>query len=158
MAVCELCGAEGVSTKRGLVSNVTLDVCSKCIESLGIEIHSSPFENRTRISTKTPSRTVNTRDDAELSNDFHLRLRNARESKGWSQKELANRMNVRINSIQKAELGTRPTDNLINKLEKILDVNLRESPDAGRDSMVSRTSSRGMTIADALDEFLQQGD
>jgi len=158
MAVCELCGAEGVSTKRGLVSNVTLDVCSKCIESLGIEIHSSPFENRTRIPTKTPSRTVNTRDDAELSNDFHLRLRNARESKGWSQKELANRMNVRINSIQKAELGTRPTDNLINKLEKILDVNLRESPDAGRDSMVSRTSSRGMTIADALDEFLQQGD
>ena len=158
MAVCELCGAEGVSTKRGLVSNVTLDVCSKCIESLGIEIHSSPFENRTRISTKTPSRTVITRDDAELSNDFHLRLRNARESKGWSQKELANRMNVRINSIQKAELGTRPTDNLINKLEKILDVNLRESPDAGRDSMVSRTSSRGMTIADALDEFLQQGD
>ncbi len=158
MAVCELCGAEGVSTKRGLVSNVTLDVCSKCIESLGIEIHSSPFENRTRNSTKTPSRTVNTRKDAELSNDFHLRLRNARESKGWSQKELANRMNVRINSIQKAELGTRPTDNLINKLEKILDVNLRESPDAGRDSMVSRTSSRGMTIADALDEFLQQGD
>jgi len=158
MAVCELCGAEGVSTKRGLVSNVTLDVCSKCIESLGIEIHSSPFENRTRIPTKTPSRTVNTRDDAELSNDFHLRLRKARESKGWSQKELANRMNVRINSIQKAELGTRPTDNLINKLEKILDVNLRESPDAGRDSMVSRTSSRGMTIADALDEFLQQGD
>ena len=158
MAVCELCGAEGVSTKRGLVSNVTLDVCSKCIESLGIEIHSSPFENRTRTATKAPSRTVITRDDAELSNDFHLRLRNARESKGWSQKELANRMNVRINSIQKAELGTRPTDNLINKLEKILDVNLRESPDAGRDSMVSRTSSRGMTIADALDEFLQQGD
>ena len=158
MAVCELCGAEGVSTKRGLVSNVTLDVCSKCIESLGIEIHSSPFENRTRNSTKIPSRTVSVREDAELSNDFHLRLRNARESKGWSQKELANRMNVRINSIQKAELGTRPTDNLINKLEKILDVNLRESPDAGRDSMVSRTSSRGMTIADALDEFLQQGD
>jgi len=97
-------------------------------------------------------------DEPELSNDFHLRLRNARETKGWSQKELANRMNVRINSIQKAESGTRPTDDLINKLEKVLDVDLRESSDAGRDSMVSRTSSRGLTIADALDEFLQQGD
>ena len=61
MAVCELCGAEGVSTKRGLVSNVTLDVCSKCIESLGIEIHSSPFENRTRNNMASNLDTVNNR-------------------------------------------------------------------------------------------------
>ena len=67
-------------------------------------------------------------------------------------------MNVRINAIQKAESGTRPTDNLIDKLEKVLRVTLRDSSDAVRDSMVSRSSSRGMTIADALDEFLQQGD
>ena len=46
MAVCELCGAEGVSTNRGIVSNVTLDVCTKCTESIGIEIHKSPFEDR----------------------------------------------------------------------------------------------------------------
>ena len=46
MAVCELCGAEGVSTNRGIVSNVTLDVCTKCTESMGIEIHKSRFENR----------------------------------------------------------------------------------------------------------------
>ena len=158
MAVCELCGVEGVSTNRGTVSNVTLDVCSKCIDSMGIEIHKSPFEDRPQNIRKQPARTKHVQHEQELSNDFHIRLRNARESKGWSQKELANRMNVRINSIQRAESGTRPTDDLINKLEKVLDVDLREESDAGRDSMVSRSSSRGMTIADALDEFLQKGD
>lgn len=158
MAVCELCGDEGVPTNRGIVSNVTLDVCPKCTSSLGIELHSSPFQKSTAPVQKKYPRINKSNDEPELSNDFHLRLRNARQTKGWSQKELANRMNVRINSIQKAESGTRPTDDLINKLEKVLDVDLRESSDAGRDSMVSRTSSRGLTIADALDEFLQQGD
>ena len=158
MAVCELCGAEGVSTNRGIVSNVTLDVCTKCTESMGIEIHKSPFENRVSNVRKQAPRSMNVHHEPELSNDFHVRLRGARESKGWSQKELAHRMNVRINSIQKAESGTRPTDDLTNKLEKVLDVDLREASDDGRDSMVSRSSSRGMTIADALDEFLQQDD
>tara|TARA_B100000700_G_C14934242_1_gene803447 strand:- start:599 stop:1093 length:495 start_codon:yes stop_codon:yes gene_type:complete len=158
MAVCELCGAEGVSTNRGIVSNVTLDVCTKCTESMGIEIHKSPFENRVSNVRKQAPRSMNVHHEPELSNDFHVRLRDARESKGWSQKELAHRMNVRINSIQKAESGTRPTDDLTNKLEKVLDVDLREASDDGRDSMVSRSSSRGMTIADALDEFLQQDD
>ena len=158
MAVCELCGAEGVSTNRGIVSNVTLDVCTKCTESMGIEILKSPFENRVSNVRKQAPRSMNVHHEPELSNDFHVRLRNARESKGWSQKELAHRMNVRINSIQKAESGTRPTDDLTNKLEKVLDVDLREASDDGRDSMVSRSSSRGMTIADALDEFLQQDD
>ena len=158
MAVCELCGAEGVSTNRGIVSNVTLDVCTKCTESMGIEIHKSPFENRVSNVRKQAPRSMNVHHEPELSNDFHVRLRNARESKGWSQKELAHRMNVRINSIQKAESDTRPTDDLTNKLEKVLDVDLREASDDGRDSMVSRSSSRGMTIADALDEFLQQDD
>ena len=158
MAVCELCGAEGVSTNRGIVSTVTLDVCTKCTESMGIEIHKSPFENRVSNVRKQAPRSMNVHHEPELSNDFHVRLRNARESKGWSQKELAHRMNVRINSIQKAESGTRPTDDLTNKLEKVLDVDLREASDDGRDSMVSRSSSRGMTIADALDEFLQQDD
>ena len=65
---------------------------------------------------------------------------------------------MRINAIQKAESGTRPTDNLIGKLEKVLRVDLRESSDTVRDSMVTRSTSRGMTIADVLDEFLQQGD
>ena len=158
MAVCELCGAEGVSTNRGIVSNVTLDVCTKCTESMGIEIHKSPFENRVSNVRKQAPLSMNVHHEPELSNDFHVRLRGARESKGWSQKELAHRMNVRINSIQKAESGTRPTDDLTNKLEKVLDVDLREASDDGRDSMVSRSSSRGMTIADALDEFLQQDD
>jgi len=157
MAVCELCGAEGVHTNKGIVSNTTLDVCSKCTESLGIEIHKSPFDNR-QNTVRNISPRKSTQEESDLSNDFHLKLRKARESKGWSQKELAIRMNVRINAIQKAESGTRPTDNLIGKLEKVLRVDLRQSSDTVRDSMVTRSTSRGMTIADALDEFLQQGD
>ena len=86
MAVCELCGAEGVSTKRGIVSNVTLDVCPKCTDSLGIELHKSPFEHNPAKVRKTTTRTIHENIEPELSNDFHIRLRNARENMGWSQK------------------------------------------------------------------------
>ena len=155
MAVCELCGAEGVSTSRGIVSNVSVEVCTRCTETMGIELHRSPFEQKIPPDRKPLPKTRIQYDKSELSTDFHIRLRNARDSKGWTQKELARKMNVRVNLIQKAESGTRPTDDLISKLEKVLNVILTEESDAGRDSMVSRTSSRGLTIADALDEFLQ---
>ena len=162
MAVCELCGAEGVSTSRGIVSNVALDVCSKCVQRMKIEAHESPFETsrakRERNVGKSSPRPKQVIEQPELSIDFHIKLRNGRKNKGWSKKELANRMNVKVSAIQKAESGTRPTDDLINKLEKVLGIDLREASDAVRDSMLTRSSSRGMTIADALDEFLQQGD
>ncbi len=158
MGVCELCGAEGVSTNKGIVSNVAIDVCLKCIHRRQIETHKSPFEDRIRNVRKSSHRLKQDREQRELSIDFHIKLRNARENKGWSQKELAKRMNIRIGAIRKAESGNRPTDDLINKLEKLLDINLREASDTVRDSMLTRSSSRRMTIADALDEFLQQGD
>ncbi len=155
MAVCELCGSEGVSTNRGIVSNVTVEVCSRCTESMGIELHKSPFEKNQSTLRKPLPKTRIQSEKSELSTDFHIRLRKARDSKGWSQKELARKMNVRVNLIQKAESGTRPTDDLITKLEKVLNVKLKEDSDTVHDTMISRTSSRGLTIADALDDFLQ---
>ena len=155
MAVCELCGAEGVSTNKGIVSNVSVEVCTRCTETMGIELHRSPFEQkRPQLRKPMPQRRTQS-DKTELSSDFHIRLRKARDSKGWTQQELARRMNVRVNLIQKAESGTRPTDDLISKLEKVLYVKLKEDSDVVHDSMISPTSSRGLTIADALDEFLQ---
>ena len=155
MAVCELCGAEGVSTNKGIVSNVSVEVCTRCTETMGIELHRSPFEQkRPQLLKPMPQRRTQS-DKTELSSDFHIRLRKARDSKGWTQQELARRMNVRVNLIQKAESGTRPTDDLISKLEKVLNVKLKEDSDVVHDSMISPTSSRGLTIADALDEFLQ---
>jgi len=155
MAVCELCGAEGVSTNKGIVSNVSVEVCTRCTETMDIELHRSPFEQKRPQLRKQMSQRRTQSDKTELSSDFHIRLRKARDSKGWTQKELARRMNVRVNLIQKAESGTRPTDDLISKLEKVLNVKLKEDSDAVHDSMISPTSSRGLTIADALDEFLQ---
>ena len=36
MGACELCGKEGVSTKKATVSQALLECCNRCIESHGL--------------------------------------------------------------------------------------------------------------------------
>ena len=72
MAVCELCGAEGVSTNKGIVSNVSVEVCTRCTETMGIELHRSPFEQkRPQLRKPMPQRRTQS-DKTELSSDFHI--------------------------------------------------------------------------------------
>ena len=59
--------------------------------------------------------------EKELAPDFHNRIREARKAKGWDQREFARRMNERLNIVQRTENGNRPTDDLIKKIEKVLD-------------------------------------
>ena len=63
--------------------------------------------------------------DKELAPDFHKRIQQGRKAKGWDQREFARRMNETLNIVQKIDRnGNRPTDALIKKIEKVLDVEL----------------------------------
>jgi ribosome-binding protein aMBF1 (putative translation factor) len=68
------------------------------------------------------------------------------------------RMNERLNTIQKIENGSRPTDDLVSKLEKILGISLLGESNIEYDAQLSRGSGRGLTIADALEDYLSKGD
>ena len=68
------------------------------------------------------------------------------------------KLNERLNTIQRIENGSRPTDELVGKLEKILRITLLVNSDASYEQSLTTTSGRDMTIADALEDFLTKGD
>ncbi len=100
---------------------------------------------------------IMTKESEELADDFHTKIRTARESKGWSQGDLARRINERANVIQKAENGIRPTDTVIRKIGKMLNLKLFVVSMPKNMRMVISESSKEMTISDAGD-LTQKGD
>ena len=69
---------------------------------------------------------------------------------GWDKRELARRMAEKINIINNVESGKRPTDAVIRKLERTLDIVLMvdASPDENRH--VNSGQMRGLTLGDFL--------
>ena len=88
--------------------------------------------------------------------DFHVRIRNERVSRGWEQKDLAMKMNERLNVIQRIENGSRPTDILVTKIEKVLGITLLEESRVDIEAQLNRGGGRGLTIADALEDYLSK--
>ena len=158
MGTCELCGLEGVSTRRASVSQTALECCNKCIDSMGLSVER-------QIPTVMPSNPASyqvtgkglagidimTKDPEELADDFHTRIRAARKAKGWSQGDLARRINERANTIQKVENGIRPTDSVIRKIGKILNLRIFVDSMPKNVRMMTSDDSREMTISDARD-------
>ena len=87
-----------------------------------------------------------------MRDDFSSAIRNAREDKGWDQRELAKRMAERVNIIQHTEGGKRPTDAVINKFERILEIKLMVSRDAEEETVVRKSTDRQMTMEDLYEQ------
>lgn len=87
--------------------------------------------------------------DLELSDEYPIRIQRAREKRGWSREDLGRKLNERVSVISKLENGEmHPSDKLIKKLEKTLDIKLMEPVE---DIHISHTAeSRGMTLGDFI--------
>jgi len=162
MGACELCGIEGVNTKRAKIAkpvghNSILECCNRCIESMGLIVEAlrtpayvPPTEAQSTVSGKGISGVdIMTKDELELANDFHSRISKARKHRGLSQEDLAKQMNEKIAVIQKTENGIRPTDALLNKFAKALDIRLFVEAVSHAHTMVASDSNSQMTISDA---------
>ncbi len=176
MVQCEMCGAETSSPKTIKVEGAKLDVCSNCTD-FGTEVkQTSSSSTSTKYSTDSSSsassgggqsttststsssggssqRRSDMFDDMdELATDYDDRVRNARESKGLSQSELANELNEKASLIRKIERGdTLPSDRVQSKLENFLEINLSAQGSSGEDSEWSGGSSTGSyTLGDVV--------
>ncbi len=92
--------------------------------------------------------------EKEVARDFHTRIKIAREGKGWTVREMAKRLNLRLNDVQKIEAGVLPADNILEKIAKSMDIVLFEENALDPERPIKTATSRSMTIGDALDEFL----
>ena len=90
------------------------------------------------------------RGEKELASDFSKRVTEARNKRGWDKRELARRLAEKVNIINNLEAGKRPTDAVIRKLERTLDISLMvdASPDENRH--VNSGQARGLTLGDFL--------
>ena len=155
MGTCELCGIEGVGTKKAKVSSSELDCCNRCISSNALEV---VFVRKTIDREIKPISQITgkgvlgidimSNNSKELAPDFHLRIRKAREQKGFSTNDLARRINEKVAIVQKAEDGARPTDALLEKISKELGIELFFERSTENYRQISNNLEREMTISD----------
>lgn len=88
------------------------------------------------------------RREKALRDDFANTVRDGRVAKGWDQRELAKRMAERVNIVQHTEGGKRPSDGVIKKFERILNIKLLIEREVEEERDVNKTSDRSMTMAD----------
>lgn len=153
--ICELCGAEVPRTRKVVIEGTTLAVCSGCAKfgttaSMDQEKKSSPIQSRLEVRRYRP-KDVYEKDVDVLVDDYSSRIREARMAMDISQEELGKRLNEKWSVINKLETGDmRPDDKLVTKLERTLNIKLREKlkPSA----VEKKTSSKTLTIGDLIRE------
>lgn len=118
------------------IEGAELQVCANC-EKLGVEVQqpkkivqkkSTLLQKTTVPITHRKSRDVFDMIEGEIADDYALRIRKAREEKGWSQLELAQAIKERellIKKVEKSDLI--PEDNLRKKIERVLGISLIDS-------------------------------
>jgi uncharacterized protein (TIGR00270 family) len=161
MGACELCGAEKVGTRAVKMGRAVISACSRCIEKMNLELVEKP---KSALSQSTSSKTkkfsggyggrgqagsdVMVRGEKELADDFAKRIVDARKKLGLDKRQLGHKIAEKVNVIQAAESGKRPTDALIKKLERFLKIELMVETTVEETSMVGVGSSRGLTLGD----------
>jgi putative transcription factor len=171
MAQCEMCGAETPSPKTVKIEGAELEVCEDCAE-LGTEV-----QTQETSSTSTKYSTSSSGSDSSSStggatggsgggggsrrdmfdemdtlvDDYDQRIREARESRGQSQEELAKDLNEKASLIRKLERGdVLPSDDVQRKLERALGIDLDADGEAGEGDWDSGDAAEGLTLGDMV--------
>ena len=160
--MCEMCGREVPRTKTVTVEGTVLNVCPNCAR-FGTEAGAAPTPARTRgvppaIAERLQARArrMKERDvfaqsgEEDLADDYARRIRTAREARGWKQTDLGARINERVTVIAKLESGTMvPNDDLIRRLERALEIRLKEKVPAP--AVRKESAGEGVTLGDLVD-------
>ena len=149
MPLCEMCGTEQERLRAVSVEGTRLMLCDRC-SRFGEEIRPATIRRvpRPRSSGTAPGRSP-VQPEYDLASDFPDRLRRAREAHGWKREELARRINEKLSVLEKLEKGKmRPPDALVAKLERTLEVRLRERVEEGEGPR--HTESRPLTLGDLM--------
>ncbi len=126
---CEICGRE--IKGRGfkiIVEGSEMTVCASC-RRYGSEkkpsIASQPGARRVVLKKRRVSTKIEFQD--ELIENYHLIIRREREKRGWSQEQLAKKIQEKESLIRKIENDEIvPEPEVIEKLEKLFNIKLRE--------------------------------
>jgi putative transcription factor len=177
MVQCEMCGTETADPNRVKIEGAELDVCDDCTD-FGTELRTEESSSSTSTKYSTSSgasgssgsssasggstgssgssgggRRRDMFDDMdELAQDYDERIRNARESAGLSQEELAKQLNEKASLIRKLEHGdTLPSDDVQGKLERALEIELSAGGSGDETEWESGSSTGEYTLGDVVE-------
>jgi putative transcription factor len=143
---CEICGRKiiGKPTKTKIESSIML-TCNECAK-FG-KIQREPPKPRKSRPTKRISRARGPSE--EVIEDYNSIIRNAREKKGWSREELAEKLYEKASVISRIESGKMiPDIKLARKIERTLKIRLIEKLEDVHSDDIGSTASKGATIGD----------
>jgi len=152
---CELCG-RNCNCRPATIDNVKMYLCPDCLKQHGKSIEQSftpkstgqPFLGKIK---KPREKDVYKDMDKELVSDWDKKIKKARKNKGLSREELGFKIGERTVTIGKIENGDlRPSDKIVKKLEKELDINLIEEVKKVGNISTATQSGRGLTLGDFI--------
>jgi len=127
---CEICGKDAETTVKVRVEGSEMQVCLNC-KSLGQEIQKKPSKGKKEkitVKKKTSPQRKSVYDEMDqIVSEYGEIIKNARENKGLTQDELADKINEKSSVISKLENEKKlPEEKVIKKLESFLEIKLRE--------------------------------
>jgi putative transcription factor len=143
---CEICGKKiiGKPTKTKIESSVML-TCNECAKFGKIQ-REPPKAKKRRTIKKAPRFRE---PSEEVIEDYKTIIRYAREQKGWSREELAEKLYEKASVINRIESGKMVPDiKLARKLERTLNIKLIEKQENNLPEDMETSRSRGATIGD----------
>jgi putative transcription factor len=174
MVQCEMCGAETSTPKTVKIEGAELDVCDSCAD-FGTEVRTQESsQTSTKYSTSSGSDSSSSgsassggasgggggsgrrRRDMfdemdEVAADYDQRIRQARESAGLSQEDLAGELNEKASLIRKLERGDMlPSDSVQKKLERKLEISLSEGGTSEDTEWEGGSSTGSYTLGDVV--------
>ncbi len=123
---CEVCG-KPIAGKghRILMDGAELLVCDECFTKLTKSGRAVPVTSKVNQVRPKPKAKERPEEMLEVVDDYPDIIRKARESKGWTQAALAQRLRVSEALVKKIESGKyKPTVDLARRLESLLGVRL----------------------------------
>lgn len=164
---CEMCGKEVPVTRPMMVEGTKLNLCPDCArfgDEYKVSSGTGGYSGRSSGEGDEPypksvieerlekrERRMQTRDvyagtgTTELVSDYGARIRNARVKKGLTPEDFAKSISEKKGTLIKVESNSLvPDDKLIAKLEKALDIKLREAVQDG--AVVGGQQSQSMTL------------
>jgi putative transcription factor len=160
-----MCGKEVPRLRKVQIGGTTLEVCNECArfrEDAPVEapkaapVTSGPSAVAEPRPIAFPSHEGRKKDalsrgEVELAEDYNRRIIKGRRKKDLTQEELARRINEKKSVISRLETGEmRPSDRLIKKLEKELDVKLRERMEFQAEPAKKQVGTGGVTLGDLI--------
>ena len=154
---CEMCGSMSGKLINVEIEGTEMKTCVDCAK-FGKEIsviRKSNVPPNVNEGLQKRSKRIQSRDIfeessvMELAFDYSLRIRNARNALGITQEELGKRINEKKSIITKLENAhIHPDEKTIKKLEKALEINLKESVQPMK--VKTFTTTKNFTIGDLI--------